>query len=121
MYKRYDMALSCLLVESIVSSTYHETIRTRLSHCANFDDLPGSVYYMMVLEACNMSAAIDVKTAKTKFDELALSNFPGENVSELAVMALKYIKVMKGGFSLPTDLASTLLMKVCNTGIEIFN
>ena len=36
-------------------------------------------------------------------------------------MALKYIKVMKGGFSLPTDLASTLLMKVCNTGTEMFN
>ena len=39
----------------------------------------------------------------------------------LAVMALKYIKVMKGGFSLPTDLASTLLMKVSNTGTEMFN
>ena len=32
-----------------------------------------------------------------------------------------YIKVMKGGFSLPIDLGSTLLMKVSNTGTEIFN
>ena len=37
------------------------------------------------------------------------------------VIALKYINVMKGAFSLPTDLGSTLLMKVSNTGTEIFN
>ena len=62
-----------------------------------------------------------MKMAKTKFDVLQLSDFPGEDISQLAVLALKYIKVMKGGFSLPADLASTLIMKVSKTGTEIFN
>ena len=76
---------------------------------------------MMVLEACNTSAAIGVKTAKSKFYELSLSNFPGENIAQFAVLALKYIKIMKGGFSLPTDLGSTLLIKASKTGTELFN
>ena len=75
----------------------------------------------MVLDVCNTSAAIDVKTANTKFYELSLSNFPGENISQFAVLALKCIKIMKGGFSLPTDLGSTLLMKASKTGTELFN
>ena len=76
---------------------------------------------MVVLEACNISAAIDVKTANTKFYELSLSNFPGENISQFTVLALKYIKIMKGGFSLPTYIGSTLLMKASKTGTELFN
>ena len=104
-----------------MSSTYRETIRIRFSHRANFDDLPGSIYYIMVLEMCNMPAAIDIKMAKAESYDLQFSNFPGENISQLAVLALKYIKVMKGGFNLPTDLGLTLLMKVSKTGTEIFN
>ncbi len=37
------------------------------------------------------------------------------------VLVLKYIKVTNGGLSLPTDLRSTLLMKVLKTGTENFN
>ena len=66
------MALSRLLVESLVSAIYCETIKTRFSHRSNFDDLPGSVYFMMVLEACNTSADIDVKSANSRFYDLSL-------------------------------------------------
>ena len=76
---------------------------------------------MMVLEACNISGAIDVKTVKGNFEALCLINFPGENISQFSILDLPYIKVMKGGFNLPNKLGSTLLIKVSKTGTEMFN
>ena len=73
---------------------------------------------MMVLDACYTFAAIDVKTANSKFYELSLNYFPGENISQFTVLALKYIKIMKRGISLPTDLGSTLLMEASKTGTK---
>ena len=65
--------------------------------------------------------AIDVKTTNSKFYELSLSDFPGEIISQFAILTLKYIEIMEGGFSLPTDLGSTLLMKAAKTGTMLFN
>ena len=120
-FETYDIALSRLLVESPVSSTYRESIKPRFSHRPNFENLPRQVYYMMVIYARNTSVVIDVKTTKTKFYKLSLSNFPGENISQFAVLALKHIKIMKGEFSLTKDLGSTLIMKASKAGTDIFN
>lgn len=120
-YERYDWALSQLVIESLISTPFRETIKTRFSHYDDFDDLPGQVYFMMVLDACNTSAAIDIEGAGKAFDALTLSSFPGENVSALATSALKYIKVMKGAYALPPKLGTTLLLKVSKTSSEIFN
>ena len=43
---------------------------------------------------CNTSAAIDIDSAQVKFEELLLTNIPGEDVSSLSTLALKYIKIM---------------------------
>ena len=55
---------------------------------------------------------IDIEGAGKTFDSLALSNFPGENISASATSALKYIKVMKGASTLPPKLGTTLLLTV---------
>ena len=81
MYEQYTTTLSRLLVESLISPTYRETIKTRFSTCDNYDDLPGQVYFVMVLEACNAADAIDGKTAKGNFEASCLINFPGKNIS----------------------------------------
>ena len=57
---------------------------------------------MMVIDACNTSAAIDVDSAQVKFDVLCLSNFPVQDVSSLSILALKYIKIMMGAYNLHT-------------------
>ena len=76
---------------------------------------------MMALEASNMSAAIDIKITKVTFYNLQLCNSLEENISQLAVLVLRYIKVTERRFSLATDLGSTLPMKVSKTRTEIFN
>ena len=75
----------------------------------------------MVLNACTTSASIDIESATSKFKELSLSNFPGEDISAFIILALKYIKVMKGVHSLPPNLATDLLLKFQDTETEIFN
>ena len=120
-YERYDIALSRLIVESLLSPSYRETIKTRFSHHDSFEELPGQVYFMMVLDACNTSAAIDIDSAEIKFNDLSLSDFPGQDVSSLSTLALKYIKIMMGAYNLPTKLATKLLLKVQKTETEIFN
>ena len=75
----------------------------------------------MVLSACNTSASIDIDTAKLKFKELSLSNVPGESVSSLSTLALKYFKIMQAGHYLPEYLSTELLPKCSKTQSEIFN
>ena len=41
MYEQYDISISRLLVELLISTTYRETIKTRFSYHDNYDDLPG--------------------------------------------------------------------------------
>ena len=40
-YERYNVALSRLVVEALISPSFRETIKTRFSHYDTFDDLPG--------------------------------------------------------------------------------
>ena len=120
-YEQYNIALSRLIVESLLSPLYRETIKTRFSHHNNFEELPGQVYFMMVLDTCNTSAAIDIEIAVIKFNELSLSNCPRQDVSSLSTLALKYIKIIMGAYNLPTKLSTKLLIKVQKTDTEIFN
>ena len=77
-YELYGIALSRLVVEVLISPLFRETINTHFSHYTAFDNLPGQVYFMMVLYACNTSTAIDIEGASTSFESLAQKNFPGE-------------------------------------------
>ena len=96
-YEKYDIAFSRLVIEALISPTHRETVKTRFLHHKYFTELPGQIYFMMVLSACNTSASIDIDTAKLKFKELSLSDFPGKTVSLLSTLALKYFKIMQAG------------------------
>ena len=76
---------------------------------------------MMILDACNTSAALDIDGAEKSYKALTLSDIPGENVSDLATVALKHIKIMSGAYALPAKLGTLLLLKVCKSSIETFN
>lgn len=120
-YDKLDCRISRLAMESIIGTTLQEDIETRYSHLDDFHALPGSVYFMMALEASNASVSHDIDDATDKFLALSLSAYPGENVKGLATEALRLIKIMEGGYSLPIRLGSDLLRKVYNTSSESFN
>ena len=76
---------------------------------------------MMILEACNASASLDIDGATNKFRDLSLSSFPWENVSDLATTALKLIKIMDGAYAMPVNIGSTLIRKVSTSSCQYFN
>ena len=75
----------------------------------------------MILDACNSSAVLDIDGAEKSFAQMTLSDFQGENVSSLATSALKFIKVMEGGYALPRNLSSSLIKKATTSSYEYFN
>jgi hypothetical protein len=120
-YELMDCSLSRLAVQSVIGRALQDDIKTRYSHLADFDLMPGNVYFFMALEASNASVALDIDDAVEKFASLSLASFPGENVKGLATEALRLIKIMEGGYCLPLKLGSDLLKKVCATSSEHFN
>ena len=71
-YEIYDISLSRLVVESLLSSSFLHEIQTRFSHVSGFDDLPGQVYFMMILDVCNSSAVLDIDGAEKSFEQMTL-------------------------------------------------
>ena len=120
-YELYDMALSRLAIEALLTARLCDEIRTRFSHVADFEDLPGNIYFMMILETCNISVLMDVKGAQDDLTTLELSSFAGENVSAFAISTLKLIKIMSNAYSLPLCTGSDILRKVTKTSSEYFN
>ena len=74
-FELFDRALSRLVDESLLSALFREVIKTRFSHYKNFKELPGQICFMMILDACNTSAAIDIEGAEKHFKSLTFSNF----------------------------------------------
>jgi len=120
-YEKLDVAFSRLVVEALVSPDFRDTVKHRFSHVVNFESLPGQIYFMMILDACNASVITDVKAAQESFRALSLNDFPGENITDLTAKALKHIKVMRSAYSLPQDLGSVLLEKCSKTESSIAN
>ena len=126
-YEQYDqyefdeIELSRLVVLSLISDTFLDTIRVRFSHLDNYDSLPGSALFMMALEACNASISHDVDGARQKLDEMTLDSYPGEDITALATDAQKYIKIMQGDYALPVTTGSRLIKKLTRTSSEFFN
>ena len=73
-----DVGLSRLAVEALLSVSLREKLETRFSHYPRFQNLPGQIIFMMVLDTCNASAEIDVEGAHKSFDALSLSSFLGK-------------------------------------------
>ena len=99
-YKLSDVSLSQLCVESLLSTGFCESFLNCFSHLPLFDDLPGQVYLMMVLDNCLASASVDVDGATQQSNALSLSSYPGENISAFALAALKLLKVMKTSYAM---------------------
>ena len=119
--ERDDFQLSRGVVESFFSESFLEKIEIRFNHLDDFDTLPGSCLFMMALETCNASVFHDVEGAKKKLEALNLSDYPGENVTDLSSEAQRLLKIMTGAYALPVNTGSSLLMKLTNTSSEIFN
>ena len=120
-YERCDSFLSRLAVESLLSNALKAKIQIRYGHYEDFVDLPGQVYFMMVLDICNSSTDHDIEAATASFKNLGLSNYPGENIEEFTTEALRLIKIMQGSWALPRTLGSDLLHKVSGTSSQYFN
>ena len=75
-------------------------IKTRFSHYENVEELPGQIYLVMILGACNTSASINIEGEQKSLKALTLFDFPGQNVSDLARFALKHIKIMSRAYAL---------------------
>ena len=58
-YELWDMAISRLAVESLVGIELRDKISVRYSHVDDFVDLPGQIYYMMVMETCHLLSLKD--------------------------------------------------------------
>ena len=115
------MAISCLAVQSLVGLELRDKISIRYSHIDNFDALPGQIYYMMVMEICHASTAMNVDSASAAYDKLTLKSYAGENVGALTTDAHRHIKVMQTAYALPVTLGSSLLRKVAETSSTFFN
>ena len=94
---------------------------TRFRHNPEFENYPGSVYYMMILEVVNASTSLDITQANAKFTVLLLSEYPGENVSTFVDEALRLIHIMDCAYALPYQLGSQLLEKLDDTSSNYFN
>ena len=120
-YEICDIHLSRIMVESLISRSLDAKIKIRYGHYTDYKDLPGSIFFMMILDICNSSADLDIETASDSFTALSLLDFPGENIEDFATEALRLIKIMQGGYALPYNLGSDLINKVCETSCPYFN
>jgi hypothetical protein len=90
-------------------------------HLPNFKLYPGSVLLVMGLESCNASVSYDIDGSTESFYTLTLNNYPGENIAEFATEAFRLIKIMQGGYTLPINTGSQILVKVLKTLWEELN
>ena len=105
----------------MISSTLRDKIQVRFGHHSEFDDFPGQIYFIMVLEVSNASVAQDIEKAAEDYKELNLATYPGQNISDFATDALRHIKIMQGGYALAYQTGSSLIRKVCKTESDYFN
>ena len=114
--ERDEVELSRLVVESYLSEPFQEKIAIRFNHRKDFENLPGSCSFMMVLATCNASVFHDVEGAKRKLDALELSLYTGENVTDFTSDAQRLIKIMQGAYAIPN-----LITKLTASTSEFFN
>ena len=104
-----------------MSPSFCEFIKICFSHYDDFDNFPGKVYFMMILDVCNTSDAIIIEGAEKPFTNISLNGFHGENISDLATTALRNIKGMRSAYALHQKIGTTILMKVYKTSSDILN
>ena len=93
-YTLFDRDLFRLVIEYLVQHYFCGVSNTRFYHYEDFKKFPGQVHFMIILDACNTSAAIYIEGAEKCFNNLSLNDFPGENIYDISTTVLRYIKVM---------------------------
>ena len=73
LYSIFHEVLSTMI--SLLSASFREVIKTRFSHYKKFEELPGQIYFMMILDAYNTSVAINIEGAEKSLKALTLSDF----------------------------------------------
>ena len=68
----------------MISRALKTKLQIRLGHLEDYDDAPGQVLLMMILDICNSSADKDIGAATASLKALSLSSYAGENVDEFA-------------------------------------
>ena len=119
-YKHFYRSVSYLVIdiEYFLLPSFREVIKTVLSNYEGFENFPGQVYFIVTLDTCNISDAIDIKGKLKYFADLSLHDLPGENISDIATTALRNIKVSRGVYALLPKLGMTVPLKVCKTSNE---
>ena len=120
-FEAFDIYLSRLAIESLISTSVRTSVGVRFNHLADFDDFPGQVYLMMILEVCNASAAADISGASELLLNMKLSQYPGENMEAFSSDALRYIKIMQTAYALPYNTGQKILLKVVASESALFN
>jgi hypothetical protein len=121
LYKRDEIDLTRLVVESRLTEKILDEIHTRYNHDPLFYDYPGQAIFMTPLEICNASQSYDIEGAQNKLDELSLDPYPVEDVTACAVLTHKQFKVVQSGYTPSFRSGSKLLLKLCGTECEHFN
>jgi hypothetical protein len=86
-----------LVVESRLTETMKDVIRTHYDHGPEFNGYPGPVVFIVALDICNASQSFDIEVAQAKMDDLKLEDYPGEDVTACASFAQKQCKVIQSG------------------------
>jgi hypothetical protein len=116
-----DITNSQLLIESHLSKSFRAKLQVRFGPLKGFNKCPGSVLFMMALETCHGSVALDIEGAKLALVSLSLSSYHEENVTDCATEAQRIIKLMQSGYALPVSTGSLLLGNFTHTSCEYFN
>jgi hypothetical protein len=88
-YELDELVMTWLVVESLLTSAFHEKIVICFGQQSDFKDLPGLLLFFMALETCNSSVSYNVNKAESDFLALTLDTCPGENISDLATKAIQ--------------------------------
>jgi hypothetical protein len=82
-YKKDELMLSRLAVESFLMTNFFEKILVRYRHQPDFKSLSGACLLIMALKTCNASASLDVDEATASLAALSLDSFPVDNIAEM--------------------------------------
>ena len=72
-----DIANSRLLIESHLSKSFRTKLQVRFGHLKESNKCPGSVLFVMALETCHASVALDIEGAKLALVSLSISSYCG--------------------------------------------
>ena len=64
-----------MVIEYLVSPSLFEVIKIPFSQYEDFDNFPSQLYFMMILDACNTSAEIEIEGEEKDFTDLSPNFF----------------------------------------------